>query len=244
MIGYAWSRACCGGRRRRRCRRLVAAELIASGSDLRRQGCSKVRVRAGRSMAGTARHGAGVRVSRRGRAVIQRRCRAARLWRPSSVCRRRCGDVRLLCCGFEAMLGCRMTLTAGLAVGEPHGAEVGELAVLVVALSAVEAQAEGFIAMLKLQVLQGLGECGHLPVVLETCLHFPTFFAQAFAFAFAIAFGGGRPCARLEQCVDICSDAGHLVQCFVQSPPFAVKIRYLAPQFAICIEEFMCIDGA
>ena len=122
-----------------------------------------------------------------------------------------------------------MTLSAGLAVGKPDGAKMGELAVFVVALSAVETQTEGLIAVLELQVLQGLGECGHLLVILKACLHFATFFAWTLAFAFAVAFGGGWPCTRLEQCMNVCSDAGHLMQCFVQGPPFAAQIRYLVP---------------
>ena len=122
-----------------------------------------------------------------------------------------------------------MTLSAGLAVGKPDGAQMGKLAVFVVALSAVETQAKGFIAVLELQVFQGLGERGYLLVVFKARLHFATFFARTFAFAFAVAFGCGWPCARLEQCMNVCSDAGHLKQCFVQGPPFTVQIRYLVP---------------
>ena len=136
--------------------------------------------------------------------------------------------------------------SASLSIRKAHGAEVCKFAVLVIALCSVEPQAKRLVAVPKLQILHGFGECGDLPVLLKASLHLPAFLAIAFAalVAFAWTFGSVRASAGLEQCMDVCSNAGHLVQHFVQSPPFAVETGYLAPQFAVCVEQFMCVDRA
>ena len=161
----------------------------------------------------------------------------------------RCGRRRRLCfvCGrLSAMLRGGAALPASLSIRKAHCAEVCKFAVLVIALCSVEPQAKRLVAVLKLQILHGFGECGDLPVLLEASLHLPALLAIAFAalVAFAWTFGSVRASAGLEQRMDVCSNAGHLVQRFVQSPPFAVETGYLIPQFAVCVEQFMCVDRA
>ena len=136
------------------------------------------------------------------------------------------------------MLRRRVALSTRLTIGQANGAEVCELAVFVIAFCAIKTQAECLVAVLKLQVFHGLGQGRYLPVALEPCLHFASFFAIAFApfVALTWAFGSVRACSRLEQCVDVCSDARHLVQCLVEGPTLTVQTGDLVPQFAVCVE--------
>ena len=95
---------------------------------------------------------------------------------------------------------------------------VGELAIAIIALGAVETQTKGLVAMLELQVAHGFCEHGDLVVVFEPGLHFATaFFAVALAaFTFAFAVAGNRwLCARLQESVHVCAYARHFTQCLI-----------------------------
>ena len=75
-----------------------------------------------------------------------------------------------------------MPLPACLPVGETDGAEVRKLAIAVVALCPVEADAKRLVPMLELQVAHCLGECCYLAVVFKAGLHLAaSFLAVAFA---------------------------------------------------------------
>ena len=113
-------------------------------------------------------------------------------------------------------------LSARLPVRKLDGAEVRELAILIRACCAIIPEAEGFVAMLELQVLHGLCDCTELRVLLETCLNFALLsFPFAIAFA-ALAFADRWARPRLQEGVHVCSDGCHFTQCFVKAPPFGV----------------------
>ena len=135
------------------------------------------------------------------------------------------------------MLRRRAALSTHLTIGQANGAEVCELAVFVIAFCAIKTQAECLVAVLKLQIFHGFGQRRYLPVVLKPSLHFASFFAVAFApfVALTWAFGSVGACSRLEKRVDVCSDARHLVQCFVEGPTLTAQTGDLAPH-AVCSE--------
>ena len=145
----------------------------------------------------------------------------------------------------------RVALPVCLAAWKAHFAEMCKFAVFVIALGAVKAQAERLVAVLELQILHGLSQGGHLPILFTAGLHLAALLAVAFAafIAFAGAFGSMRASVGLEQCVDVffflvCFDTGHFMQCLVKGPPLAVQTGDLVPQFGVCIEQFMGVDGA
>ena len=133
-----------------------------------------------------------------------------------------------------------------LTVGEADGAKVRKLAIAVVALCPVEAEAKRLVSMLELQV----AHCLLWPyrVVFEADLHLAaSFLAVAFAglaFATLALFLHGRACARLQECVHVCSDACHFMQCLVKCPALGMQAGNLVPNFAVCLQEFMRVHGA
>ena len=153
----------------------------------------------------------------------------------------------LSACDFEAALACRAPLPAGLSVGEADGAEMRKLAIAIIALCLVEADAKRLVSMLELQVAHCFCECCDLAVVFKARLDFSApFLAVAFArlaFTFAVLLHG-RACAGLQERAHVCSYACHFMQCLVQRPPFCTQAGDLVPNFAVCLQEFVRIHRA
>ena len=129
-----------------------------------------------------------------------------------------------------------MLLPAYLPVGQLDGAEVRILALCVATLSSVETQTQGLVAMLGGKVRHGQCTCRAWRV-LELTLDDPfdalafTVLALAFACACASTFvDNDLLCTRLQQCVHVAADLGHLLENYLLYFSLFVALRSVLSQ--------------
>ena len=160
---------------------------------------------------------------------------------------------------LKAMLVSRMLPAACLAVRHLDCTAVLKLAICVVALRLVVAEAECLLAMRDLQVLHGSLQLLYLVLVNGALRPVRAIGFACLAGALSRAFGRawrcvgcvrcGRHCwhtgPRLHESGNVAANVRHLMQCFVEAEPLFLDERCdAAPELAVCVEHLLGADVA